>query len=92
MLGFLRERSGSWIIKIILGLIIIIFAFFFGVGGFGPKGQAFEPRTEQMRKFCSTTELMVWYLQPENQANVSAVYVHDMVFSPWDNSAQHSHP
>ncbi|MCP3901084.1 MAG: peptidyl-prolyl cis-trans isomerase, partial [Desulfobacteraceae bacterium] len=39
MLGYLRERSGSWIIKIILGLIIIIFAFFFGVGGFGPKGQ-----------------------------------------------------
>ena len=39
MLGYLRERSGSWIIKIILGLIIIIFAFFFGVGGFGPKGR-----------------------------------------------------
>ncbi|MCK5542787.1 MAG: SurA N-terminal domain-containing protein [Desulfobacterales bacterium] len=39
MLGYLRERSGSWIIKIILGFIIIIFAFFFGVGGFGPKGQ-----------------------------------------------------
>ncbi len=39
MLGYLRERTGSWIIKIILGLIIIIFAFFFGVGGFGPKGQ-----------------------------------------------------
>jgi len=39
MLQYLREQSGSWIIKIILGLIIIIFAFFFGVGGFGPKGQ-----------------------------------------------------
>ena len=39
MLGYLRERSGSWIIKIILGFIIIIFAFFFGVGGFGPKAQ-----------------------------------------------------
>lgn len=50
----------------------------------GPKGQAFEPRTEQMRKFCSTMELMIWYLQPENQTNVSVVYVHDMAFSPWD--------
>ncbi len=39
MLGYLRERSGSWIIKIILGFIIVIFAFFFGVGGFGPKSQ-----------------------------------------------------
>ncbi|MCK5100420.1 MAG: SurA N-terminal domain-containing protein, partial [Desulfobacteraceae bacterium] len=39
MLSYLRENSGSWIIKIILGLIIIIFAFFFGVGGFGPKNQ-----------------------------------------------------
>lgn len=39
MLGYFREHTGSWIIKIILGLIIIIFAFFFGVGGFGPKGQ-----------------------------------------------------
>ncbi len=39
MLGYLRERSGSWIIKIIRGFIIIIFAFFFGVGGFGPKGR-----------------------------------------------------
>ncbi len=37
MLRYLREQSGSWIIKIILGLIIIIFAFFFGIGGFGPK-------------------------------------------------------
>ena len=39
MLRYLRERTGSWIIKMILGLIIIIFAFFFGVGGFGPKAQ-----------------------------------------------------
>ena len=50
----------------------------------GPKGQAFEPRLQQMRKFCSTMEMMIWYLQPENQANVSTVYVHDMAFSPWD--------
>ena len=50
----------------------------------GPKGQAFESRTEQMRKFCSTMELMIWYLQPENQTNVSTIYVHDMAFSPWE--------
>ncbi|MCP3675244.1 MAG: hypothetical protein GY829_12335, partial [Gammaproteobacteria bacterium] len=50
----------------------------------GPKGQAFETRTEQMRKFCSTMEMMIWYLQPENQSNVSKIYVHDMALSPWD--------
>ena len=50
----------------------------------GPKGQAFETRSDQMRKFCSTMEMMIWYLQPENQANVASIYVHDMAFSPWD--------
>jgi len=50
----------------------------------GPKAQAFETRTEQMRKFCSTMEMMIWYLQPENQSNVSSIYVHDMAFSPWN--------
>ena len=29
-------------------------------------------------------DLMSWYLQPENQANVSAIYVHDMSKVPWD--------
>ena len=50
----------------------------------GPKGQAFETRTKQMRKFCSVNEMMIWYLQPENKLNVSSIYVHDMAFSPWD--------
>ena len=50
----------------------------------GPKGQAFETRNNLMRRFCSTMEMMVWALQPENQANVSSIYVHDMASTPWD--------
>lgn len=60
----------------VCGMVIVRFP--------GPKAQAFETRGEQMRKFCSTMEMMIWYLQPENLANVSSVYVHDMTFSPWD--------
>ena len=50
----------------------------------GPKAQAFETRNNQMKKFCSTIELMYWYLQPENRVNVDSVFVHDMSHSPWD--------
>lgn len=51
----------------------------------GPKGQAFETRSQQTRKFCSTMEMIFWYLQPENQPNVSQMYVHDMSQSHWDS-------
>ncbi len=51
----------------------------------GPKGQVFETRTKQMKKFCSTIELFFWYLQPENTPNVLDIYVHDMAQSEWNN-------
>lgn len=50
----------------------------------GPKGQAYDTRQKQMKKFCSTSELVFWYLQPENKSNVSEIYVHDMAQTPWD--------
>jgi len=50
----------------------------------GPKGQVFETRSNQMRKFCSTTELIFWYLQPENKNNVAEIYVHDMSKTSWN--------
>ena len=50
----------------------------------GPKGQAFESRSKTARKFCSTLDLIVWYLQPENTPNVKEIYVHDMGRSPWE--------
>jgi len=49
----------------------------------GPKGQAFETRSGQMKKFCSTMEMIYWYLQPENRPNVTDLYVHDMAKTPW---------
>lgn len=51
----------------------------------GPKGQAFETRTGQVKKFCSTIDLMFWYLQPENKPNVKEIYVHDMALSSWES-------
>lgn len=51
----------------------------------GPKGQAFDTRNDRMKKFCSTSELMFWYLQPENKPNVAEIYVHDMALSSWEN-------
>ncbi len=50
----------------------------------GPKGQAFDNRGKQVKKFCSTSELIFWYLQPENINNVSELYVHDMANTQWD--------
>src|SRR5690606_6143545 len=42
----------------------------------GPKGQVVE-QTET-RKFCSTAEMLGWWLQPENQHLRAELYVHDM--------------
>ncbi len=49
----------------------------------GPKGEAFDTRNNNAKKFCSTKELLYWYLQPENQHNVKAIFVHDMSQVPW---------
>ncbi|MCW8878184.1 MAG: nitrous oxide reductase accessory protein NosL [Kangiellaceae bacterium] len=50
----------------------------------GPKGQAFDKRGKQVKKFCSSMELIYWYLQPENQPNVTEIYVHNMAKAPWE--------
>ena len=49
----------------------------------GPKGQAFVGRSTQVVKFCSTRDLISWYLQPENTPNTQAILVHDMARSDW---------
>ena len=49
----------------------------------GPKGQAFVGRSPQVVKFCSTRDLISWYLQPENPPNTQALFVHDMARSDW---------
>ncbi|WP_347330358.1 nitrous oxide reductase accessory protein NosL [Marinimicrobium locisalis] len=49
----------------------------------GPKGQAVAPT--KTRKFCSTAEMLGWWLQPENQNLGAKLYVHDMGRSDWNS-------
>lgn len=49
----------------------------------GPKGQAVAPA--KTRKFCSTAEMLGWWLQPENQNLGAELYVHDMGRSDWNS-------
>lgn len=54
------------------------------IGAFpGPKGEAVAPTG--VRKFCSTSELLGWWLQPENQQQGARLYVHDMGRSDWNH-------
>lgn len=49
----------------------------------GPKGEAMEQRGK-VRKFCSVSEMINWWLQPDNQLQTVALYVHDMANNQWD--------
>ncbi len=49
----------------------------------GPKGQAVEKGG--VRKFCSTAEMLGWWLQPENRLLNAKLYVHDMGRSVWEH-------
>ncbi|CAD5107152.1 nitrous oxide reductase accessory protein NosL [Zestomonas carbonaria] len=49
----------------------------------GPKGEAVSPGA--VRKFCSTAELLGWWLQPENRRDDARLYVHDMAHGDWSH-------
>lgn len=49
----------------------------------GPKGQVLETHSGAVRKFCSTRDLLTWWLQPEHKALQAQLYVHDMGQSTW---------
>ncbi|MDF3931114.1 nitrous oxide reductase accessory protein NosL [Pseudomonas citronellolis] len=49
----------------------------------GPKGEAVAPGA--VRKFCSTAELLGWWLQAENRQPGARLYVHDMGGGAWDH-------
>ncbi|HTN33789.1 MAG TPA: nitrous oxide reductase accessory protein NosL [Marinobacter sp.] len=51
----------------------------------GPKAEAFKERDQAVRKFCSTREMFVWMLQPENRDRNHTLYVHDMAQTEWDS-------
>lgn len=53
------------------------------VGFSGPKGEAYLKWDSVVKKFCSTRDLISWYLQPENTPNTQEIYVHDMARSDW---------
>jgi copper chaperone NosL len=53
----------------------------------GPKGEAVEKG--KVRKFCSTAELLGWWLQPENRTLQAKLYVHDMGRSSWEKPDDH---
>lgn len=48
----------------------------------GPKGQAYFDKKPV--KFCSTKDLMAYYLDEENTHRVEEIFVHDMAQSHWD--------
>ena len=52
----------------------------------GPKGEAIRAGHPAL-KFCSTRELVGWWLQPENQHQPFSLYVHDMGHTNWDHPA-----
>ncbi|MCD8521927.1 MAG: nitrous oxide reductase accessory protein NosL [Saccharospirillaceae bacterium] len=49
----------------------------------GPKGEAITG-SGKIRKFCSSAEMLHWWLQPENQVQNMTLYVHDMSLSDWN--------
>lgn len=50
----------------------------------GAKAQAVESRSTAVRKFCSTQDMLSWWLQPENQHLQAELYVHDVAKTPWE--------
>lgn len=50
----------------------------------GPKAEIIDGKNGEVKRFCSTTDMLTWYLQPENKHFQGAVYVHDMSKAHWD--------
>jgi len=55
----------------------------------GPKAELFrqgvtKEEGNSVKKFCSTRDMFSFYLDPENNRNVTTILVHDMSKAPWD--------
>ncbi|WP_445000901.1 nitrous oxide reductase accessory protein NosL [Halomonas mongoliensis] len=50
----------------------------------GPKAQVCT-RNGQVLKFCSTSDLFVWLLQPDSVPQLRKAYVHDMGMTDWEH-------
>ncbi|GLS82235.1 hypothetical protein GCM10007894_02120 [Paraferrimonas haliotis] len=53
----------------------------------GPKGQIFMKGSDEPAKFCSTRDMMIFALQPENRRQIEAIFVHDMAATDWESPA-----
>jgi len=54
----------------------------------GPKGEIFrKEQSEKVFKFCSTSDMFSYYLDPENKRNVAQIFVHDMSKMPWGHES-----
>jgi copper chaperone NosL len=51
----------------------------------GAKAEAIESRSNTVHKFCSTQDMLSWWLQPENQHLKAELYVHDVAKTPWEH-------
>lgn len=51
----------------------------------GPKAESINKQNGETLKFCSTTDLFAWWLQPENKTLQAQIYVHDMARAHWDD-------
>lgn len=51
----------------------------------GAKAQAVESRSSNVQKFCSTQDMLSWWLQPENKHLKAELYVHDVAQTPWEH-------
>ncbi|MFB0962347.1 MAG: nitrous oxide reductase accessory protein NosL [Pseudomonas sp.] len=49
------------------------------------KSHSVESRIKAVRKFCSTQDMLSWWLQPENQHLQAELYVHDVAKTPWEH-------
>ena len=75
MLTYMRKNAGSWIVKVIFAVIIIVFVFFYGYGSKqGPEERvlvtvgAAKITTEQYRKAYSNM-LQMYQQMYQNQIN-----------------------
>jgi copper chaperone NosL len=54
----------------------------------GPKGEVFLNETgDQVYKYCSTYDLLSYYLDPENRRHIVQIFVHDMSKMPWESDS-----
>ncbi|WP_178030906.1 nitrous oxide reductase accessory protein NosL [Pelagibaculum spongiae] len=51
----------------------------------GPKGETYKDGSSQVKKFCSTRDMLTWALDPENKAGLREVWVHDMGQTSWES-------